>query len=69
MPLNLLRRLWQAWRRPAGPRPPVWGDQPPVIVGLCRLCGAVVLEGWQVADGDGYICRRCHSQKPSSPED
>ncbi|MCL6620484.1 MAG: hypothetical protein K6T55_00130 [Syntrophobacterales bacterium] len=67
MPFDLLSRLWQAWRRPARPRPPAWGDQPPVIVGICRLCGAVVLDDWQVADPEGCLCRRCHSARSVTP--
>ncbi len=69
MPFALLRRLWQAWRRPARPRPPVWGDQPPVILGICRQCGAVVLEGWQAPAADGLLCRRCHSLTSRSSGD
>lgn len=65
---SLWRRLRQ-WRLLGGRRHPVWGPKPPVILGVCRHCGAVVLEGWQEAVGEGYLCRRCASrQAPPAKE-
>ena len=36
-----------------------WGEGPPTILGVCALCGAVVLEGWHRETAEGLICQRC----------
>jgi hypothetical protein len=38
---------------------PVWGDEPPKVLGVCRQCGAMVMEGWHQKVEDGFLCRRC----------
>lgn len=38
---------------------PVWGEGPPKVLGVCRQCGALVMEGWHHKLPDGYLCRRC----------
>ncbi|MBM4285673.1 MAG: hypothetical protein FJ128_10565 [Deltaproteobacteria bacterium] len=62
---SLWRRLkarWP-WRRPGAS---VWGDEPPVILGTCRQCGAVVLQGWHRETAEGLLCRRCASSRDRS---
>ncbi len=67
---DALRGFWRRlrqWRLFGGRRHPAWGAQPPVILGVCRSCGAVVLEGWQEKVADGYLCRRCAGHQEQSP--
>jgi hypothetical protein len=58
-------RAW--WRRLTNKLPwrkrglPVWGDGPPKVLGVCRQCGAMVMEGWHQKMADGFLCRRCAS--------
>ncbi|MDI6854673.1 MAG: hypothetical protein QME75_13845 [Deltaproteobacteria bacterium] len=44
------------WRQP---RLPVWGEGSPKVLGVCRRCGAMVMEGWHAEAEDGCLCRRC----------
>ncbi len=52
------RRLVKAlpWSKP---RLPVWGEGPPKVLGVCRQCGAMVMEGWHAEAADGLVCQRC----------
>jgi len=47
---------------------PTWGEKPPTILGVCRGCGAIVLEGWHRELDDGFLCQRCASRKEKGPE-
>jgi hypothetical protein len=38
---------------------PVWGQEPPTILGICSRCGAVVLQGWHHKTPEGFLCQRC----------
>jgi len=38
---------------------PVWGQEPPTILGICLHCGAVVLQGWHHETPEGLLCQRC----------
>jgi hypothetical protein len=57
-----LSQWWQRLRRKIGwfkKGTPVWGDEPPTIMGVCPCCGAVILEGWHQEGPEGLICLRC----------
>ncbi|MBW1992112.1 MAG: hypothetical protein JRI59_08365 [Deltaproteobacteria bacterium] len=45
---------------------PVWGEGSPKVLGVCRQCGAVVLEGWHHPVEDGLLCRRCAGSPPET---
>jgi len=59
-----LRRLWP-WGRKSQP---VWGEGPPTILGVCKKCGAMVLEGWHQEVEGGYLCQRCAAHKEKASE-
>lgn len=48
---------------------PVWGEGSPNILGVCRECGAAVLEGWHRNVEDGYLCQRCAAQKAAKEKE
>jgi hypothetical protein len=48
------------WRRRGLP---VWGEGSPKVLGVCKKCGAMVMEGWHHQLEDGYLCRRCAGQE------
>ncbi|MGQ9689165.1 MAG: hypothetical protein ACUVXF_10320 [Desulfobaccales bacterium] len=63
---EFVRSLWRRLRRGFPwhvESDPTWGDNPPTILGVCRQCGAVVLEGWHRRVENGYLCRRCAGEK------
>lgn len=58
----LIQQWWQRLRQKLGLGPkgePVWGPEPPTILGVCSRCGAVVLKGWHRETPEGLLCRRC----------
>jgi hypothetical protein len=62
MPLKYLAALWQRLRQKLGwlkRGTPVWGDQSPTILGVCPVCGAIIMEGWHQEGPEGMICQRC----------
>jgi hypothetical protein len=60
-------KLW--WRRLLNNWPwrqrglPVWGEGSPKVLGVCKKCGAMVMEGWHQKLEDGFLCRRCAGQE------
>jgi hypothetical protein len=60
-------RAW--WRRLVNKLPwrkkglPVWGEGSPKPLGVCRECGAMVMEGWHHQVEDGFLCRRCAGER------
>ena len=62
MGLTLWRKWWARLQSKLGwgaDSHPVWGPEPPTILGVCCHCGAVVLKGWERQTPEGLLCRRC----------
>jgi hypothetical protein len=59
------RVWWRRLRQKLGlgaKQQPVWGQEPPTILGICSHCGAVVLKGWHRQTPEGLLCQRCASK-------
>lgn len=65
-----LKRLWSRLTGRAETPPPathLGGRGVPKIVGICRQCGAVVVEGLHQKTPDGYLCQRCANRRDAPP--